>query len=465
MINSYGSLIKYNVEEFEKKSEMILWSDCSVMIFFFVLCVCRCTSYIKEKKRLVSKFYCEGLKRNSFLWSIERESSAPVYLFGTVHAPSNWVWHYIPDNAKDAFNEATHVYSEIDLEDESVFQSINRCKYLPGNLTLEDALPKNLYYKLLKTAIKFRERKKKWLLKLSRSLFKDFNVGTSHPFDPKLKPVWLLTEILQQWNKFFVKSQYQHRITLDAYLVRKAHARNAYHGGIEDVSMHCDPLDKLSADKVNLALNVTLHVQDHKMSGRWKVKDYDIRRTANFYTCGNPMNTSKLVTMFSDFVGKDFQQRLEEIDEYLSRELVYKRNIEMANRIDSMLKNKELDSAKMFFLVGAAHLLSNDSVVHLLQRKGYTVRHIKPDEAIPATIRRKKRREMLFNNWYSGKTTKERPPPVEEKPQPPPPPPIVIIKRVKKTYVYYYNSGNHVHPHRGVIMSTILVLMYYACFL
>lgn len=38
MINSYGSLIKYNVEEFEKKSEMILWSDCSVMIFFFVSC-------------------------------------------------------------------------------------------------------------------------------------------------------------------------------------------------------------------------------------------------------------------------------------------------------------------------------------------------------------------------------------------------------------------------------------------
>lgn len=70
------------------------------------------------------------------------------------------------------------------------------------------------------------------------------------------------------------------------------------------------------------------------------------------------MNTSKLVTMFSDFVGKDFQQRLEEIDEYLSQELVYKRNIEMANRIDSMLKNKELDSAKMFFLVGAGMFIN-----------------------------------------------------------------------------------------------------------
>lgn len=92
-----------------------------------------------------------------------------------------------------------------------------------------------------------------------------------------------------------------------------------------------------------------------KTSGQWQLKEGDIRRVVNLYKCGDPLKTSDLVTLFSDFIDKKLKKRLKEIDDYLSRELVYKRNIKMANKIDEMLKDGRNDEARMFFAVGAGN--------------------------------------------------------------------------------------------------------------
>ena len=83
------------------------------------------------------------------------------------------------------------------------------------------------------------------------------------------------------------------------------------------------------------------------------LKEGDIRRVVNLYKCGNPLNTSDLVTLFSAFVDERLRKKLREIDDYLSRELVYKRDIKMAERIDIMLKSGRYNNAKMFFAIGA----------------------------------------------------------------------------------------------------------------
>lgn len=105
--------------------------------------------------------------------------------------------------------------------------------------------------------------------------------------------------------------------------------------------------------KVHLALNVTLDALDAKLSGKFSMKENDIRHVINLYKCGDPMNTNRLASLFRDLVSEDKEKKLAEIDEYLSRELMLKRNVLMADKIDSMLKDGAYKSARMFFAVGA----------------------------------------------------------------------------------------------------------------
>ena len=87
------------------------------------------------------------------------------------------------------------------------------------------------------------------------------------------------------------------------------------------------------------------------------MKENDIRRVINLYKCGNPMDTNRLETLFRDLVSEDMQKQLGEIDEYLLRELMLKRNHLMADKIETMLKDGHYDEARMFFAVGAGKIL------------------------------------------------------------------------------------------------------------
>ena len=107
--------------------------------------------------------------------------------------------------------------------------------------------------------------------------------------------------------------------------------------------------------QVHLALNVTLQALDKKLSGKFHMKENDIRRFINLYKCGDPIDTNRLGTLFRDLVETDVENELSKIDEYLSKELMLKRNMLMANTIESKLKDETYDNARMFFAVGAGN--------------------------------------------------------------------------------------------------------------
>jgi len=87
------------------------------------------------------------------------------------------------------------------------------------------------------------------------------------------------------------------------------------------------------------------------------MRENDLRRIINLYKCGDPMDTNRLATLFRDLVDDDKQKELAEIDEYLSRELMLKRNRLMADTIEKKLKDDEYNDARMFFAVGAGKLV------------------------------------------------------------------------------------------------------------
>lgn len=170
------------------------------------------------------------------------------------------MWRYIPQNSQAALLDATHVYTEVDLKDPKTITAIHKCRQLPGNLTIKDMLPAKLFQKFKRVLNKFKVRSKKWKEKLMESLdmypmqlYSDEDLYKQYF---RLKPMWLTSTILQQWNRFFIKQQLLQmknlypNLSLDSELVKLA--SDTYKGGIEEVSSHCDPMDNLGTEKVRI---------------------------------------------------------------------------------------------------------------------------------------------------------------------------------------------------------------------
>ncbi|XP_060025700.1 metalloprotease TIKI1-like isoform X1 [Lagenorhynchus albirostris] len=83
---------------------------------------------------------------NSFLWTIKRDPLS--YFSGTIHVPYTRVWDFIPDTSKDAFQQSSIVYFELDLTDPYTISALTSCQTLPRGENLQDVLPRDIYGRL-----------------------------------------------------------------------------------------------------------------------------------------------------------------------------------------------------------------------------------------------------------------------------------------------------------------------------
>jgi hypothetical protein len=173
--------------------------------------------------------------------------------------------------------DATHVYTEVNLRDPKVISAIRKCRQLPANQTIKDVLPEKTYTEFKRVLEKFKVSRKKWLRKLLKSDFALRHLENSGYYDiyndfSSLKPMWLTSTILQQWNRFYVKNQLRGpSISLDGELINLA--ADTYRGGIEEVSSHCDPMDNLEIEKVSYIICI-LSTINIKQCNRISVKLY-----------------------------------------------------------------------------------------------------------------------------------------------------------------------------------------------
>ncbi|MES2603675.1 MAG: TraB/GumN family protein, partial [Pseudomonadota bacterium] len=86
------------------------------------------------------------------------------------------------------------------------------------------------------------------------------------------------------------------------------------------------------------------------------------------WRCGDHENLANLMLAMPDADELSAQDRL--AVETLMRRMFDDRNAGMASKIDQFIKT---GSGDYFVVVGAGHLLGKQSVVSLLQQKGYTV--------------------------------------------------------------------------------------------
>ncbi|XP_046846773.1 metalloprotease TIKI homolog isoform X2 [Xenia sp. Carnegie-2017] len=314
---------------------------------------------------------------NSFLWVMERDP--PVYFFGTIHVPYTKVWDYIPPNSKQAFEKANNVYFELDLTDRDTIEALQHCKSLPHGQKLRDRIPSKLFRRL-KAHFSFVRRKiSEWIseeskliavnpLDLYRKLTKNWR---------RKRPIWIML-LLDKLNKFNVKMLAERLPVLDAYLMRQAQTRGKKLGSIETAKEQCNVLKRLNKKKVIYALKKSLTLHENIRRGEENIP-LSAKQLIHYYKFGglrkvlsalqssgvsNLRNISQLQNLEIN-KSKRFQK-------YMKNKLFFERNKRMAKRIRKIIKKN----------CGRSHFIGHKSVISLLRRRGYKIKHLKANDAI-----------------------------------------------------------------------------------
>ncbi|XP_059973527.1 metalloprotease TIKI1 isoform X5 [Mesoplodon densirostris] len=238
---------------------------------------------------------------NSFLWTIKRDP--PSYFFGMIHVPYTWVWDFIPDNSKEAFQQSSIVYFELDLTDPYTISALTSCQMLPRGENLQDVLPRDIYCHL-KRHLEYV--KPSWMTpdQHGKGLYADCLFNAIAGNWERKRPVWVML-MVNSLTEVDIKSCGVP--VLDLYLAQEAKWLRKQTGAVEKVEEQCHPLSGLNFSQVPNFINATLPPEER-------------------------------ITV-------------QEIDSYFRRELIYKRNERTGKRVKALLE--EFPDKGFFFAFGA----------------------------------------------------------------------------------------------------------------
>ncbi|PNJ31321.1 metalloprotease TIKI1 isoform X1 [Pongo pygmaeus] len=312
---------------------------------------------------------------NSFLWTIKRDP--PSYFFGTIHVPYTRVWDFIPDNSKEAFLQSNTVYFELDLTDPYTISALTSCQMLPQGENLQDVLPRDIYCRLKRHLEYVKLMMPLWMTpdQRGKGLYADYLFNAIAGNWERKRPVWVML-MVNSLTEVDVKSRGVP--VLDLFLAQEAERLRKQTGAVEKVEEQCHPLNGLNFSQVIFALNQTLLQQESLRAGSLKIP-YTTEDLIKHYNCGDLSSVilSHDSSQVPNFINATLlpQERItaQEIDSYLRRELIYKRNERIGKRVKALLE--EFPDKGFFFAFGAGHFMGNNTVLDVLRREGYEVEH------------------------------------------------------------------------------------------
>ncbi|PNI42487.1 TRABD2A isoform 4 [Pan troglodytes] len=300
---------------------------------------------------------------NSFLWTIKRDP--PSYFFGTIHVPYTRVWDFIPDNSKEAFLQSSIVYFELDLTDPYTISALTSCQMLPQGENLQDVLPRDIYCRLKRHLEYVKLMMPLWMTpdQRGKGLYADYLFNAIAGNWERKRPVWVML-MVNSLTEVDIKSRGVP--VLDLFLAQEAERLRKQTGAVEKVEEQCHPLNGLNFSQVIFALNQTLLQQESLRAGSLQIP-YTTEDLIKHYNCGD---------LSSVILSHDSSQEritAQEIDSYLRRELIHKRNERIGKRVKALLE--EFPDKGFFFAFGAGHFMGNNTVLDVLRREGYEVEH------------------------------------------------------------------------------------------
>lgn len=255
--------------------------------------------------------------KSTLLWEISKvglESSS--YIFGTMHVRDAGAFEHV-ESAINVLYKCQRLRCEIDIDD---MTSISPSLYLlPHGNTLENYMSK------------------KQLDKISTILHKafDFDLYKHSPLLPLLT-INKITECVL--SKQYIKS-------LDAHIWEKA----------KSLKMECSGIESLE-EQISILRNIPIDLQVKML----KDLSRDVRKFQE--------SVSQLRKLYINQDIKRLYKLTKKSLGSLRREMLYKRNVIMANRIAD-----EMSNIKTFYAVGAAHLYGEKGILTLLKRQNLKI--------------------------------------------------------------------------------------------
>jgi hypothetical protein len=276
----------------------------------------------------------EEILKNPFLWKVEKENQTS-YLFGTIHVPAPEL-AVLPMKVKKAIDTCAGVRTELDMNFMNQMKATQLMLRKDGK-TLKQILPAALYL-----------RTEKALKAVNPAL-------NLKPFS-QLK-VWALAATLELLEE---QMKNPTLIPIDDVIFKYGEEQNKSVAGIETVEEQMSAFDTFTLPEQIQFLEATLDYMDEHKDAMKTMKELYIKGDGKALLA---------------FVNEEFkEEKYKKLEEKFMEELLYKRNVRMAKRIDTLLKKDRKKS--YFFAFGTMHFLDKKSVIEYLEGYGYKVSRV-----------------------------------------------------------------------------------------
>lgn len=262
----------------------------------------------------------QGFSQSSLLWKIERPAlSKASYLFGTIHLIPAAEFRVSP-TLDSLLLDSDSLLFEMDLAHPELAQISMQYMQLDSVPSLKDLYKASSYKKLSKALKK---------------------MGIQIDFFQKFKPFLLQQQIM---SSVLIKDSKGY----ESYFLQFAKKHQIETGGLDHPALQLStlnaiPISKQAKDLYSLAMR--------PRDAEEKLKDlFDIYRSGDMEKIYNFVSSSE-----------EFGA--------LETPFLYDRNLRWAEGIERRLQ----EDHSLFIAVGAAHLGGEDGLIHLLQKRGYTL--------------------------------------------------------------------------------------------
>jgi uncharacterized protein YbaP (TraB family) len=273
--------------------------------------------------------------KNPFLWEVTKDKEH-FYLFGTMHL-SDPDLQVLPLELKNIIKSSDTVYTEIPMDFSTQLKAV-RYILRKDNKTLKEILPQKLYSD-------------------SEAYVKRVNPSLSlMPFE-KMK-IWALASTLTSLEH---QLKYPTLKAIDKVIYDYAQNQKIKVAGIETLEEQFGLMDSFSLEEQIITLESTLMYLNGSRDFVDELKQH--------YLSGDGKKVMKFIesTMFQI-------PKYQKLEEKFMQRMLYDRNLNMAKRIDRVIKK---NSQKQYlFAFGVMHFLGKKSVIEYLEEYGYSVKRL-----------------------------------------------------------------------------------------
>ncbi|ERI93840.1 GumN protein [Clostridiales bacterium oral taxon 876 str. F0540] len=305
--------------KFMKKKRIFLSISIILVMFVTILTGCKSNQTSGELTPLGEKKYGDV---KGCIWEIKNDK-ATVYLFGSIHIAQKDMYPF-EKTVEDAFRSSNNLVVEVDANrsaDTNKLQS------------------KMLYSKNDDVYNHISKEGKEKLDTFAKELGMDMN-------NLKKMKLWVIESTIMQAQ--LKKSGYSSEAGVDSYFLNEAQNRKKILE-LESVDFQLDMLNSFTDEQQE-----KLFFSDIKYLSE---SDDNFKKLYDAYKAGDE---NALINLNVDSNKQDPE---------IYQKMIVDRNIGMANKIDGYLKTND----SYFVVAGLGHFIGDDSVVKLLEKKGYTV--------------------------------------------------------------------------------------------